>query len=128
MHCASIKRTPEEKSVQVGRMATIYRKASDVIIWLGNSTPASDSAMNFIQDISVRELDCLARDSDKGNLWQALVELMRRPVCNFPKHFISLFGQIEFLGSIWEYSGVFWKCSETPEYSRTPKIFLIKQY
>ena len=111
----------EEKSIQVERMATIYRKASDVVIWLGRSTQASDSAMNFIQDISVRELDRLARDSAKGDLWRALAELMRRPVGILP---IILLPYLDNLRYLW-YSGHSSISRRLPECSRPATFFAV---
>lgn len=68
-----------EQSKQVMRMADIYSKASNVIIWLGEADRDSDLAMKFIQEISVRELDRLAGSESTGESWRALAKLMRRP-------------------------------------------------
>ncbi|KAF2805885.1 HET-domain-containing protein [Mytilinidion resinicola] len=47
----------EEKTSQVQLMRHIYRKASAVIIWLGPSTPATDTALEWIDKIGGALLD-----------------------------------------------------------------------
>lgn len=68
----------QEKNHQVGRMAEIYRRATEVVIWLGEATSDSDAAMEFVMNISTRDIDKLATDPESSQAWRALANLMQR--------------------------------------------------
>ncbi|KIY01777.1 uncharacterized protein Z520_01915 [Fonsecaea multimorphosa CBS 102226] len=42
---------PDEKSAQVGRMATIFQEAETVDVWLGSATPESDNLLDFMRNV-----------------------------------------------------------------------------
>jgi Heterokaryon incompatibility protein (HET) len=67
-----------EKSQQIRRMAEIYRKATEVIIWLGEAANDSDLGMEFIMNMSVNEIDRLAASPEYSKAWIALANLMQR--------------------------------------------------
>lgn len=69
----------EEKSMQVARMAEIYSKAEDVLIWLGKEYNASSTAMEFIPKIlDLEQSDALISKESNRKQWTALADLMRR--------------------------------------------------
>ena len=69
----------EEKSKQVSRMAEIYSKARDVLIWLGRGDNASSTAMEFIPKIlDLEQSHALISKESNRKQWTALADLMRR--------------------------------------------------
>ena len=40
----------DERASQVGLMREIYRRASEVLIWLGKSSPNSSAAISFLRE------------------------------------------------------------------------------
>ena len=69
----------EEKSMQVARMADIYSKARDVLIWLGKEYNASGTAMEFIPKIlDLEQSDALISKESNRKQWTALADLMKR--------------------------------------------------
>jgi hypothetical protein len=67
-----------EKNHQVSRMAEIYRRATEVVIWLGEAANDRDLAMEFMMNISVKEIDKLAADPGSSKAWKAIATLTRR--------------------------------------------------
>ncbi|KAE8381523.1 heterokaryon incompatibility protein-domain-containing protein [Aspergillus bertholletiae] len=70
----------KEKTEQLQQMATIYRMADQVCVWLGEADSAgrSDRAMAFIPKImDFAFLERLASDKKEAENWYALGELMR---------------------------------------------------
>ncbi|OGM41821.1 hypothetical protein ABOM_009660 [Aspergillus bombycis] len=70
----------KEKTEQLQQMATIYRMANHVCVWLGeaDSDGRSDRAMEFITKImDFAFLERLANDKGQAGNWYALAELMR---------------------------------------------------
>lgn len=51
-----------ERNHQVGRMTEKYRRANEIVIWLGEATNDSDLVMEFIMNISVNKIHKLAAD------------------------------------------------------------------
>ena len=69
----------EEKSIQVARMAEIYSKARDVLIWLGKEYNASNTAMEFIPKIlDLEQSHALISKESNRKQWTALADLMKR--------------------------------------------------
>ena len=65
--------------MQVARMAEIYSKARDVLIWLGKAYNASSTAMDFIPRIlNLEESDALISKEANRKQWTALADLMKR--------------------------------------------------
>lgn len=48
-------RNNDEKSRQLDRMPQIYGMALQVIVWLGEGTQSSDTAMDFIEELNQDE-------------------------------------------------------------------------
>ncbi|KAF2675777.1 HET-domain-containing protein [Lentithecium fluviatile CBS 122367] len=79
----------DERANQVQRMPEIYRAAWTVVVWLGDSTPRSTLALQFVRDLVTfkdasceRELEHSLREDPHflGSLqWLGLHELMERP-------------------------------------------------
>ena len=70
----------DERSAQVSLMADIYSKATSVCVWLGEASPDSNLALNFISRIvKLDEFDSLVADERTPQEWAALSSLMRRP-------------------------------------------------
>ena len=70
----------DERSAQVSMMADIYSKATSVCVWLGEASPDSNLALNFISRIvKLDEFDSLVADERTPQEWAALSSLMRRP-------------------------------------------------
>ncbi|EIT80643.1 hypothetical protein AO1008_07076 [Aspergillus oryzae 100-8] len=70
----------KEKTEQLQQMATIYRMASHVCVWLGEADTEgrSDRAMEFIPKLmDFAFLERLANDKEQAGNWYALAELMR---------------------------------------------------
>ncbi|PVH81098.1 HET-domain-containing protein [Cadophora sp. DSE1049] len=67
-----------EKSHQIGRMAEIYRRATEVVIWLGDAANQSDLAMDLLNNVSAEKIDNLATDPGAIKAWVALSNLMTR--------------------------------------------------
>ena len=69
----------KEKSMQVARMAEIYSKAGDVLIWLGKEYNASSTAMDFIPKIlDLEQSAALISKESNRKQWTALADLMKR--------------------------------------------------
>lgn len=69
-----------EQEAQAPMIPDIFRGASEVIIWLGTSAEASNTAIEFIPRVlDLREIDTLVNHDDTPRQWQALVNLLRRP-------------------------------------------------
>ncbi|KAF2187575.1 hypothetical protein K469DRAFT_737786 [Zopfia rhizophila CBS 207.26] len=75
-----------EKPAQIAKMKTIYNKAVNVCIWLHDGKGAGQedrsrdfhAAMNFSQEIiRISEIENLAQDETKTELWSDLLDLMR---------------------------------------------------
>lgn len=75
--CIDQKNLPE-KSHQIGRMAEIYRRATEVMIWLGDAANQSDLAMDLLNNVSAEKIDNLATDPGAIEAWVALFNLMTR--------------------------------------------------
>lgn len=79
----------EEKSIQVGLMADIYRQARRVLIWLGDASPDNEVQLVFtflkrltcIKHISISEMiiQDLIEDIFKHSELTKIQELLRRP-------------------------------------------------
>ncbi|KAK6823316.1 hypothetical protein RU639_006047 [Aspergillus parasiticus] len=70
----------KEKTEQLQQMATIYRMASHVCVWLGEADTEgrSDRAMEFIPKLmDFAFLERLVNDKEQAGNWYALAELMR---------------------------------------------------
>jgi Heterokaryon incompatibility protein (HET) len=68
----------EEKSTQIPLMAEIYSHASEVSVWLGESTPNSDMALAFISSvINLDDFDELVNPFATGQ-WEAFCDLLKR--------------------------------------------------
>lgn len=80
----------KEKEQQISLMGKIYQHALNTVIWLGDSSPGSDSAIRFLEDICVH-LQFMEKDIDPtdfermclpkpdSEIWQALRNLLSRP-------------------------------------------------
>lgn len=69
-----------EKNEQVNQMPTIFRQATEVIVWLGTGDEASQTAMTFVPRlIDLTNFDKLLKDEETPNHWQALVKLLENP-------------------------------------------------
>ncbi|KAN0106850.1 HET domain containing protein [Hyaloscypha variabilis] len=68
----------QEKNHQVRRMAEIYRRATFVVIWLGEPSPDSDLALEFMITMSIKDPHTLAFDREVSESWAAVSNLMRR--------------------------------------------------
>lgn len=69
----------EEKTAQIPRMATIYRGAADVCIWLGREADDSELALKFVRQVlNLEYFDRLVHDPRHQKEWLALSALMRR--------------------------------------------------
>jgi hypothetical protein len=60
-------------------MAEIYRKAHKVFIWLGEAADDSDRAIEFVKQMSIRDIGEHVADKGLVQSWRALATLMRRP-------------------------------------------------
>lgn len=69
----------EERSREVARMAEIYSKADEVLIWVGDDYYDGHLAMQFIPRMCTQEIDRLIEDKQNGRSWRAFGALMRRP-------------------------------------------------
>lgn len=70
----------DEKNAQVSLMADVYSKAQSVCVWLGEASPDSNLALNFISRIvNLDDFDRLVADRRTPQEWAALVSLMTRP-------------------------------------------------
>lgn len=69
----------DEKNAQVSLMADVYSKATRVCVWLGEASPDSNLALNFISRIvNLDDFDRLVADRRTPQEWAALSSLMRR--------------------------------------------------
>jgi hypothetical protein len=59
-------------------MAEIYRRATVVVIWLGEPSSDSDLAMEFMMTMSIKDLHTLASDRKLSKAWEAVFNLTRR--------------------------------------------------
>jgi Heterokaryon incompatibility protein (HET) len=74
------KRADAEKSVQIGKMADIYKQAYNVRVWLGKTGDNSNAAMSFIRRfLELDDLDKLSKKPASADEWDAFSCLMRRP-------------------------------------------------
>ncbi|KAL9096087.1 MAG: hypothetical protein Q9165_001609 [Trypethelium subeluteriae] len=74
---------PDEKSQQIQRMFTIYNKADQVRIWLGEEKNDSSKAIEFVTTcLNLDDFDRLVQDTPKSVEFAALSTLMRRPWFN----------------------------------------------
>lgn len=81
--CINQDEESEEKGFQIQQMAQIYSQAEQVIVWLGEASNDSSTAMRFIKDIcDLSKLDHIAKDHIHSKEWKALASLMRRPWFN----------------------------------------------
>jgi hypothetical protein len=71
----------EERSREVQRMRDIYRKAFDVVVWLGEAADGSDDAMDLIAS-SVPDRIPQITFHNTDSRWSALDKLVRRPWWN----------------------------------------------
>jgi hypothetical protein len=68
-----------ERAHQVSKMAQIYRKATNVCVWLGESDESSKLALEFIPKIlNLSSLDNELEDESRLKSWKALRDLMAR--------------------------------------------------
>ena len=68
-----------EKNAQVSLMADVYSRAESVCVWLGEASPDSNLALNFISRIvNLDDFDRLVADRRTPQEWAALSSLMRR--------------------------------------------------
>ena len=69
-----------EKNHQVQMMSRIYRRASEVAIWLGEDTDDSITAIDFIKNeiIKFPDFDNIFSDKKYSGKWRALMMLMQR--------------------------------------------------
>lgn len=68
-----------ERAHQVSKMAQIYRKATNVCVWLGESDESSKLALEFIPKIlNLSSLDNELEEESKLKYWKALRDLMAR--------------------------------------------------
>ena len=69
----------DEKNAQVSLMADVYSRAESVCVWLGEASPDSNLALNFISRIvNLDDFDRLVADRRTPQEWAALSSLMRR--------------------------------------------------
>lgn len=69
----------DEKNAQVSLMAAVYSRAESVCVWLGEASPDSNLALNFISRIvNLDDFDRLVADRRTPQEWAALSSLMRR--------------------------------------------------
>ena len=69
----------DEKNAQVSLMADIFSRATSVCVWLGEASPDSNLALNFISRIvNLDDFDRLVADRRTPQEWAALSSLMRR--------------------------------------------------
>lgn len=69
----------DEKNAQVSLMADVYSTAESVCVWLGEASPDSNLALNFISRIvNLDDFDRLVADRRTPQEWAALSSLMRR--------------------------------------------------
>ena len=69
----------DELNAQVSIMADVYSKATSVCVWLGEASPDSNLALNFISRIvNLDDFDRLVADRRTPQEWAALSSLMRR--------------------------------------------------
>jgi hypothetical protein len=79
-----------EKEKQIPMMGKIYQHAWNTVIWLGESSPSSDSAIQLLEDASVRlqlrmddidptDFERLGLPKPDSEIWHALWNLLSRP-------------------------------------------------
>ncbi|MCJ1451337.1 hypothetical protein MMC28_001673 [Mycoblastus sanguinarius] len=69
----------DEQNHQVSLMAKVYSRATNVCVWLGESSKDSDLALNFISRIvNLDDFDRLVVDRRTPEEWAALSSLMKR--------------------------------------------------
>ena len=70
-----------ERAVHASKLAAIYNRASNVCVWLGESSPSSAMAFRFIREIlDLPHFGRLVHDDTASEKWLALAELMKRPL------------------------------------------------
>ena len=70
----------DEKTIQLGEMAKVYKNAENVCVWLGESDAkeSSDKAMQFIKDLAdFAVLEGYTKDKKQAGQWLALSRLMK---------------------------------------------------
>ena len=68
-----------EKSRQVAKMAEIYSKARDVLIWLGKEYNGSSTAIDFVPKIlDLEQSEALISKESNRKQWTALADLLKR--------------------------------------------------
>ena len=68
-----------EKSIQVAKMADIYRCADDVFVWLGKEADESALGMDLVEQIPEMEQEnMLSIEGSSDRQWSAFISLMRR--------------------------------------------------
>lgn len=73
-------RDTNEAEVQLELIPEIFRRASEVMVWLGESSDDSTLAMQFIPDLLNLDLvDTLVKQESTPVKWRALINLMQRP-------------------------------------------------
>ncbi|KAH7926181.1 HET-domain-containing protein, partial [Leucogyrophana mollusca] len=80
---------PDERTDQVRQMHTIYTNASDVLVWLGPSSPDSSAALDFVLELPDLLTEAKRAGSAKSqkvlndpslqDRWHALGRLLTRP-------------------------------------------------
>ncbi|KAF2994455.1 hypothetical protein E8E14_002076 [Neopestalotiopsis sp. 37M] len=72
---------PEERNHQVQMMSRIYTRAERVCVWLGEDTPDSKVAIDFIREeiMELKNFDTVCSDKRYTQQWQALMMLMQAP-------------------------------------------------
>lgn len=73
-------RDTDEAEVQLELIPEIFRRASEVMVWLGESSDDSTLAMQFIPDLlNLDQVDTLVKQETTPEKWKALINLMQRP-------------------------------------------------
>jgi hypothetical protein len=69
-----------EAEIQGELIPDIFQRASDVVVWLGEGTDDSSTAIQFIPDLlNLSLIDSLVREESTPGKWQALIDLMKWP-------------------------------------------------
>ncbi|KAK8031273.1 hypothetical protein PG990_001007 [Apiospora arundinis] len=70
----------QEANHQLKLLPKIFKKATAVIVWLGEEDDQSETAMNFVEQVAdLNRLDEVIKSDDTPQKWDTLVSLMRRP-------------------------------------------------
>lgn len=69
-----------ERSAQLSIITTIFRRAAEVIVWLGSENDHINEAIDWIPRLlDLNELDVLVKNDSTPKQWRALVTLMMMP-------------------------------------------------